>query len=174
MDMTATARSAATLVVLGLIFVGGLTWAWSQVTEPFPEAAETPDCTDTMLSPGDEVVPSDVLVSVLNASDRDGLASETMGRLKKFGFGVGDLGNASAIKDGAQIWTSDPDSPVTKMLRSYLGKDVKVVDQASTAPGVTVVVGDKFPGVSKGIRRQTVSTEVTVCSPPPPSDASVG
>src|SRR3546814_617523 len=163
MDMTATARSVATLVVLGLLFVGGVAWAWSQVTEPFPEPTETPDCSQTVFTAGEEIVPGDVLVSVLNASDRDGLAGETMDRLAKFGFGEGDLGNASAIRDAAQIWTSEPDGPVAQLLASYLGKDVKVVDQESTAPGVTIVVGDKFPGVTKGLKRPTAGAGGPVC-----------
>lgn len=166
MDMQATARSAATLVVLALIFVAGVAWAWSQVTEPFPDPVDDPDCHDVLIGTGEEVTPGDVLVSVLNGSERDGLAGETMDRLKRFGFGEGELGNAPKIKDSAQIWTDEPDGPVARLLASYLGDGVKTVDQASSAPGVTVVVGDEFPGVSKGARGETAGEDIYVCSPP--------
>jgi hypothetical protein len=167
MDMTASARSGATLAVLALIFVGGLAWAWPKVTAPFPEEASDPACADTLFSAGDQLKPGDVLLSVLNASDRDGLASETMNRLARAGFGRGELGNAPSIHGtAAQVWTSDPDGAVARLVASYLGDDVKMVDQSSSAPGVVVVVGDEFPGVVKGVRQEPVEADTTVCSPP--------
>ena len=167
MDMTASARSGATLAVLALIFVGGLAWAWSNVTAPFPKDESDPACTDTVFSAGDQLRPGDVLVSVLNASDRDGLAAETMNRLARAGFGRGELGNAPTIHgSAAQIWTSEPDGAVARLVASYLGDDVKMVDQASSAPGLVVLVGDEFPGVVKGVRHEAVEADTTVCSPP--------
>lgn len=167
MDMTASARSAATLLVLALIFVAGLAWAWSEVTAPFPGHQSDPACTDTLFSAGEQIKPGDVLVSVLNASDRNGLASDTLNRLARAGFGRGQLGNAPSIHgSAAQVWTSEPDGPVARLVASYLGQDVKVVDRSSSAPGVVVVVGDEFPGVVKGSRQEAVEEDTTVCSPP--------
>lgn len=166
MDVQAGARSAATLLVLTLVFVLSVAWAWSQVTEPFPEAIDDPDCNDVLISTGQDVTPEDVLVSVFNAGGRDGLAGETLDRLGRFGFGEGELGDAPKIKGSAQIWTDQPDGAVARLLASYLGDGVKVVDQASSAPGVTVVVGEEFPGVSKGSRSETAGEDTYVCSPP--------
>lgn len=166
MDIKASARSAGTLVVLALVFVLSVAWAWSQVTEPFPEATDDPDCYDVVIGTGEDVTPADVLVSVLNGSDRDGLAGETLDRLGRFGFGKGDLGDAPKIKDSAQIWTDEPDGAVARLLASYLGDGVKIVDQASSAPGVTVVVGEEFPGVSKGSRGEPAGEDTLLCSPP--------
>lgn len=166
MDIQASARSAGTLIVLALVFVLSVAWAWSQVTEPFPEAIDDPDCNDVLIGTGEDVTPKDVLVSVLNGSERDGLAGETMDRLRRFGFGEGELGNAPKIKASAQVWTDEPDGAVARLLASYLGDGVKIVDQASSAPGITVVVGDEFPGVSKGSPSETAGEDTYVCSPP--------
>ncbi len=169
MDLNASARSGATLAVLAVIFLGGVTWAWSQVTDPFPEKIEQPDCIETLIPAGEDVTPGDLVVSVLNAGDQDGLARETMDRLVKFGFAEGERDNAPTKGDvpPVQIWTTEPDSPAVALLRSYLGKGVKVVDQESSEPGITIVVSDGFPGVVKGRRGRTAEEDVYVCSPPP-------
>ena len=171
MDLNASARSGATLAVLAVIFLGGVAWAWSQVTEPFPEKIRPPDCIDTTIPAGEPITPGDILVSVLNAGERDGLARQTMDSLAKAGFGSGDRGNAPA-SDGrigpAEIWTSEPDSAAVRLLASYLGRRVQVVEQESTAPGITIVVSDTFPGVVKGRRMVRSQEDTYVCSPPEP------
>ena len=52
---------------------------------------------------------------------------------------------------------------------STLGKNVPVVDREVTAPGVVVVVGDRFDKVTKGRKRIKVQDEVEVCVAPPPT-----
>ncbi|WP_141014629.1 LytR C-terminal domain-containing protein [Nocardioides sambongensis] len=168
MSLSATGRSAVTLVVLAVLFLGGITWAWSRVTEPFPEAQETPLCTDTTVSAGSSVRPGQVLVSVLNASGRNGLAGETMDALVERGFGKGESGNVSvagAKTLSAQIWTSDRSNPSVALVRSYLGKGVEIVDQEAGTAGVTVVVGERFDHVTKGRKRVKATEETTVCAP---------
>lgn len=166
MDMTDRTRSAATLAVLAVIFLIALAWAWNAVTEPFPEKVEAPVCTDQMIAAGEDLVPTDVTVSVLNASDRSGLAQQTMEHLVRRGFAEGDLGNASAAEaTTAQVWTDDPEDPVAKLVGSYLGRRVEYVDQSSALPGVTVIVGNDFPGVTRGLRKLTVDDDTYACSP---------
>lgn len=163
-------RSALTLVLLFVVFVAGVGWAWSAVTEPFPEAEEAAACIDTELVAGDSVSPGQVLVSVLNASDRDGLAGDTLDALARQGFGIGDTGNAPALEGTpAQIWVADPDSPAARLVASYLGRKVQIIDQEASTPGITVVVGDDFPGVSKGRRAIELEADTVVCTPPPPA-----
>src|SRR5689334_15920813 len=41
-DVKARTRSAVTLAVLAVVFVIGVAWAWSSVTDPFPEKADQP------------------------------------------------------------------------------------------------------------------------------------
>ncbi|TYL49677.1 LytR family transcriptional regulator [Nocardioides sp. BGMRC 2183] len=168
MNMSGAGRSALTLVALAVVFLGGITWAWSQITEPFPEAEETPLCTDTVVSAGESVRPGQVLVSVLNASGRNGLAGETMDGLVERGFGKGESGNVSvagAKTLTAQIWTTDTSNPSVMLVRSYLGKGVEVVEQEAATAGVTVVVGERFGEVTKGRKQVKASDETTVCAP---------
>ncbi len=167
-NLEAHARSGATLAVLAVVFLTGVAWAWSQVTEPFPEPPEVAACIDTEVKAGDIVRPEEVLVSVMNAGTLDGLARETMDDLVRQGFAEGDRANAPSDEDlaPAEVWTDDPESPAALLVASYLGKDVEIVDQPSSEPGITVVVGDDFPGVVKGDNEIEAATDTTICSPP--------
>ena len=57
----------------------GVTWGWSAVTAPLPKYEDPPICEDTTLAAGDKVYPDQVTVSVINAGNREGLASQTHG-----------------------------------------------------------------------------------------------
>jgi len=167
-DTKARTRSAATLAVLAVLFVVGAAWAWSAVTEPFPEAEKQPACTETSVAAGDRVTPGDVLVNVLNAGSTEGLAGETMDALVRKGFAEGSKGNTAADPGGGGvvIWAPDPDGPAAKLLKSYLGKGTEIVDQASAEPGITVLVSEGFPGVKDGKTGIKAKDDTTVCSPP--------
>ncbi|GAA4819060.1 hypothetical protein GCM10025786_27780 [Nocardioides caeni] len=157
-----------TLVILAVVFLASITWAWSSVTEPFPERAEAAPCTDTLIRAGEEVTPPQVMVTVLNAGGGNGLAGDTMDRLVGAGFGEGDIGNAPADTGtvAAQVWSSDPGDPAAILLASYLGEDVEIVDQPSGYPGVTIVVGQQFGRVTKGRAAVTAQSDSYVCTPP--------
>ncbi len=168
MDTNARTRSAVTLAVLAVLFVIGTVWAWSSVTEPFPEAEEQPACLDSPVAAGDRVTPGNVVVNVLNASNTDGLAGETMDALVRKGFAEGSRGNTAAetSESGAVIWTDDPDGPAAALLKSYLGPGTGIIEQATAEPGITVVVGEGFPGIKDGKKGVEAKTDTTVCSPP--------
>jgi hypothetical protein len=167
-DVKASTRSAVTLAVLALVFVIGVAWAWSSVTEPFPEAEEQAACLDTSVAAGDRVTPGLVVVNVLNASSTEGLAGETMDALVRKGFVEGATGNAAVAtgERGAVIWTDDPDGPAAELLQSYFGSDAEIVDQATAEPGITVVVGEGFPGLKSGRKGVKAEDDSFVCSPP--------
>ena len=169
MDTKARARSAVTLAVLAVVFVSGVAWAWSTVTDPFPEKVEQLACTDSSFAAGDRVTPGNVLVNVYNASSTDGLAGETMDALVRKGFAEGTISNTAAATGGSGvvIWATDPDGPAAKLLRTYLGKDAEIVDQATADPGITVVVGEGFPGIKDGKHGVKAKDDAVVCSPPP-------
>jgi len=171
--LSPTARTATTLGVLAALLVAGLAWGWSATTAPLPGTVELDSsCTDLELAEGDVLYPDQVLVSVLNAGNREGLASNTMKQLVEQGFVAGDRGNAprrSGVKK-AEIWTDDPESPAVRLVRSWLGRGVVVKEApaATTATGVVVVVGDRFKTLAEGRSKLSVRTDATICSPPPP------
>ncbi|WP_183093706.1 LytR C-terminal domain-containing protein [Nocardioides stalactiti] len=168
MDTKARATSAGTLAVLAVVFIIGVAWAWSSVTEPFPEKEEQAACLDTTVAAGEKVSPPQVHVNVLNASSTEGLAGETMDALVRKGFGEGSRGNTAAAtgSSGAVIWTTDPTGPAAELLQTYLGDDTEIVQQATSEPGITVVVGEGFPGLQKGRKNIKADSDGTVCSPP--------
>ena len=168
MDIKARATSAITLAVLVVLFVIGVAWAWSTVTDPFPEKEEQPACSDSSFAAGDRVTPGNVLVNVFNASGTDGLARETMDALVRKGFAEGVISNTAANtgKTGAVIWSSDPDGPGARLVRTYLGKDTPVSDQATADPGITIVVGEGFVGIRDGKTGVKATDDAVVCSPP--------
>lgn len=168
LDVRNGSRSAMTLAILAVVFLAGATWAWSSVTEPFPERAEAAPCTETLVPAGEDVAPPQVMITVLNAGGGNGLAGKTMDRLAEFGFAPGATGNAPAStgKVTAQVWAGDPDDPAVVLLASYLGDDVEVVDQPSGYPGITLVVGKGFKTVTKGHPTVTAQSDSYVCTPP--------
>lgn len=167
-QLHANSRATATLGVLVLILVIGVAWALHKVTEPFPGKADaTPICEDTPVSAGDTIQTGQVLVNVLNAGDQAGLAQDVQADLTRFGFGEGERDNAPKTRHevAAQVWTTEPKSPAVQLVASYLGKDVKILRKDSGYLGITVVVGDGFHKVKRGMSSITASGDTTVCEP---------
>jgi hypothetical protein len=162
-------RTAITLAFLLVLLVVGVTWAWAQVSEPFPGKVDAPICVDTSYAAGDELFVQDVTVSVLNASSREGLAGRTMAQLEDIGFADGQTANApkgTAIGTPAEIWVSDPDNPGAKLVRARIGRVPVRVEPNNPAVGVTVVVGDTFGDLREGPSSVLLSDDAVVCSPP--------
>lgn len=162
-------RSAVTMIGLAVVLLIGVAWAWSAVTEPFPERDDAVTCTSTKVGEGEKVYPDQVTVSVLNAGSREGLANRTMSDLVEAGLAKGELGNApdDAEVSGVEIWSEDLKNPAVKLVVSFLGEDAKLVRRDPPLPGVNVVVGGEFPGVTEGRASVAAKEEVTICSPPP-------
>ncbi|HET9422748.1 MAG TPA: LytR C-terminal domain-containing protein [Nocardioides sp.] len=161
-------RSAVTMLGLAVLLLIGVTWAWSAVTEPFPEREDAATCTSTQVGEGEKVYPDQVTVSVLNAGSREGLANRVMTDLAEAGLDRGELGNApeDSKVSGVEIWAEDLKNPAVKLVESYLGKDAKLVRRDPPLPGVNVVVGEEFPGVTDGRASVAAKEDVTICSPP--------
>jgi hypothetical protein len=166
--MRAGVRSATTIAVLcGLLFVGAL-WGWSEATKPFPGKVDPAVCVDTDVAAGEKVYPNQVIVTVLNAGTREGLAGRTMGLLRDQGFVAGDSGNAPnrARVAYAQIWSKDPTSPDVRLVRSWLGNGAKIVKKHAPGDGVVVIVGDSFQELARGRAKVKAKQDATICSPP--------
>ena len=152
--MSSGARRATTLAVLGLLLVVATVWGWNAATEPFPELKEPPPCVDVSVAKGDRVATEDVLVSVFNGSDRQGLAGATIAELQTRGFLPGDTGNARLVRrqgSGVQIWTDDRRSPAVDLVRRQFA-DATVLERSDLpGEGVVVVMGDAFRRLRKPV-----------------------
>ena len=162
-------RTLITLAVLAVLVLAGVAWGWQQVSEPFPGKVDAPVCVDTTYAAGDELFVQDVTVSVLNASQREGLAGRTLQELEDVGFAAGETSNApqgTALTTPAEIWVGDPANPGAKLLRRQIGKVPVRSDVTSPVKGVTLVVGDTFAELREGPASLVLDADAVVCSPP--------
>lgn len=166
--MSQAAKSAAVLLSLVLLLVLVAIWGWHAVTQPFPGRVLAPKCVERTVGKGERVFADQVTVSVYNASDRNGLASRTMGLFTDAGFGEGDTGNAprDAQVVHAKIWTEDPRNPAVRLVASRLGPRTEVVRREQRGVGVMVLVGNEFEDLAPGVRAVRARAEATVCGPP--------
>lgn len=166
--MTARLRTAITLAALAVLLLVGVTWGWSQVSQPLPGKADAAICVDTAYAAGDELFVQDVTVSVLNASKREGLAGRTLQLFEDDGFDEGQTANAPEGTEVAvaEIWVTDPESPAAKLVRARLGQVPVREEPNNPAVGVTVVVGDGFGDLRQGPDSLVLKSDAVVCSPP--------
>lgn len=159
-------RTVVVLCLLSLLLLIGLIWGWKAMTRPFPAKADAPVCENTRVSAGTKVFPAQVVVTVLNASNREGLAGRTTQALTDEGFVAGTSGNAPKKTNTrrVQIWTDDPKSPAVRLVASWLHKPT-IIKHGTKEPGVVVVVGEHFPQVSGGRKAVKAATDATICSP---------
>jgi hypothetical protein len=161
-------RSTITLVFLVAVLIGAAIWGWGAAMKPLPEAEDPPACENTPVEAGQKVYPDQVTVSVFNASPRAGLAGRTLATFVDQGFGEGDSGNAprGTTVTHAQIWTSDPQSPAVRLVKSHLGPQSTVVEGEALGAGVVVVVGEEFEKVVRGRKSAKARQAGFICSPP--------
>lgn len=167
--MSSIAKSALTLIVLAALLVGGGVWGFSALTAPLPVVNDPPPCDDWTAKAGTKLYPDQVTVSVYNAGTREGLAGRTSRELIGVGFAEGVQGNTeneTKVKVAtAQVWAPAEDDPAALLIASYLGDGVEIVARDDEAPGIVVVVGDKFTKVAKGKKSVKVAKDTVVCSP---------
>jgi hypothetical protein len=160
-------RTFILLAVLAAAVALAGAWGWKAMTAPFPQKVEVGPCVDAPVKKGSEVYPSQVVVTVLNASTRAGLATRAMTDLVDAGFVKGSTGNApSGTKlKTVEVWTPDKNAPSATLVASWLG-DAKIVETKSDIPGIVVVTGENFPKVTGGDKTVTAKADGTICSPP--------
>jgi hypothetical protein len=157
--------TAVTLLVLvGLVGVGGY-YGYQALFAPVPEdtvsAAPKGDRCDKGLRKGDTVRPRDVTVTVLNAGNRSGLASQVQQQLVARGFLAGTTDNAP---DGTsvrfvRVLAPSRKDPAARLVAVQFGRGTYVQrSRDDLGPGVDVVVGDRFRGLDKGAPRRLRAT----------------
>ena len=167
MNLLPSAKSAVTLAVLALLLILGVTWGFSQVSEPFPGKVDPPICVDTSFPAGERIYPQDVTVSVLNASKREGLAGRTMAEFTTDGFDEGQTLNApdKTRVTRVEVWTTDGDNPAVLLVRSRLGQAEVIEKPDPGAAGIVVVVGDDFEETFEGRPSIAADEDIVVCGP---------
>ncbi|HSV40553.1 MAG TPA: LytR C-terminal domain-containing protein [Nocardioidaceae bacterium] len=142
----ATAVTLTGLIVVLVIFaVVGFNSLFAPIDEA-PSGTSPTTCTPTQVPEGGKVKTADVTVSVFNASDRAGLASDTLTLLADRGFKLGQAGNAP---DGtevrfAQVWTSDRSDTAARLVARQFGPNTLIREHEDLGPGVDVIVGEEF------------------------------
>jgi hypothetical protein len=149
----------ASVAVLG---VGG--WGTLQLIDVFTgggkqAAAAGPkaDCA-SKVSPSpsaDALTPGQITVNVFNATPRSGLAKETADELKKRGFKIGDVGNATKEFDKKVKGTGILLGPVSSLdtslpvLGTQLTTAERRTDAARKGSAVDLILGTDFKDLTK-------------------------
>ncbi|MGZ4676650.1 MAG: LCP family protein [Acidimicrobiia bacterium] len=112
-----------------------------------------------------KVRPADVVVSVLNGSDKAGAAGRAIADLQVRGFGPGDPGNTAATAKTLVRYKSG-EVAQAELVSQYLGGVGQLVEDSSVSDvDVVVVIGADWRGVSgKGQKAEAPSTTSTTAA----------
>ncbi len=153
------ATSAITLLVLIALLVAGAIVGAMALFSPLPDDDEDTDAQpcNPGLAEGDTVRTRDVTVSVFNAGTRSGLAGAIQQRLVNRGFVPGDVGNAPGTLAGVtvvRVLAPSRNDPAARLVARQFGPRTRIQASAEDlGPGVDVVVGNGFRGLTKAPRR---------------------
>ncbi|MFD5162645.1 LytR C-terminal domain-containing protein [Streptomyces hawaiiensis] len=174
--------TVTSVVVLGL---GG--WGTLQLIDVFTgggrkasAAGDGTACgvkTKASPSPGVKPVPEPrtITVNVLNATTRGGLAKKTADELKKRGFKIGDVGNATKQYDKKVKGTGVLLGPATALdtslpvLGTQLPGAERRTEAARKGAAVDLVIGDGFKELATQQDADRALTELTRPKPTPTS-----
>lgn len=153
------------LVVASVAVLGVLGWGTLQLVHVFTgggkkasAAGARAGCSPTA-SPSPAVAasvpaPARITVNVLNATARSGLAKETADELKKRGFHIGDVGNATARYDKKVKGTGLLLGPAASLksslpvLATQLAGAESRTDVARKGTDVDLIIGDGFKSLT--------------------------
>jgi len=182
-------RARGRLVLLGVASLAGLGlagWGTLQLVDVFTGGGGTAsaagarsDCaTKTTASPSaapKPPKPGAITVNVLNATTRGGLAKKTADELKKRGFKVGDVGNASKEYDkkvkGTGLLLGPASSLDTSLpvLATQLTAAERRTDAARKGTAVDLIIGDGFKELTK---KADADKALAALAEPKPAPAS--
>lgn len=174
------ALTVASVVVLG---VGG--WGTLQLIDVFTgggrkasAAGDGTDCgTTTKASPSAAAEPlpqpRTITVNVLNATTRAGLAKKTADELKKRGFKIGDVGNATKQYDkkvkgtGLLLGPAAARDTTLPVLGTQLPGAERRTEAARKGAAVDLVIGDGFKELAKKPDADRALTKLATPEPAP-------
>ena len=157
------------LVLLGVVVLAAYV-GWTGLTQGLggEDRVASENVSASCSTPPPETVRSrSVTVSVFNAGAPEGQATATMQALTGQGFDQGDLTDAPDPVDvkGVVIWAgkAEPGGAVELVKRQF--DNVRVAQHKPLGPGVNVLVGETFEGLSQNAPRTITVAQSPVCSP---------
>ncbi|WP_437075176.1 LytR C-terminal domain-containing protein [Streptomyces sp. enrichment culture] len=168
-------------VVASVAVLGTAGWGTLQLIDVFSggdgdltsAAGSQPDCTTRpTASPAPAKAlpaPRTLTVNVLNATTRQGLAKQTADELKKRGFRIGKVGNATAQYDKKVKGTGillGPATALPVLATQLTGAESRPqADRRGTA--VDLIIGDRFRALNPKAAADQALTELTAPQPTP-------
>ncbi|MGI5138727.1 LytR C-terminal domain-containing protein [Streptomyces sp. CA-106110] len=122
--------------------------------------------------------PAQITVNVLNATPRSGLAKETADELKKRGFHIGTVGNATQEFDkkvkgiGVLLGPKTALDTTLPVLGTQLAGVDRRTDISRTGASVDLILGDKFKSLSSKADADKALAALT--APAPAADKKAG
>ncbi|MFB7247885.1 LytR C-terminal domain-containing protein [Streptomyces populi] len=119
--------------------------------------------------------PGQITVNVLNATPRSGLAKQTADELKKRGFKIGDVGNATAAYDkkvagaGILLGAKGADQAALPVLNTQLPGAQLKTDGRTQATTVDLIIGTGFKTLTK---KEDADKALTVLTQPKPAPST--
>ncbi|MFE2829158.1 LytR C-terminal domain-containing protein [Streptomyces sp. NPDC059271] len=184
-------RRLAFLVVASVAALGLIGWGTLQLIDVFTgggkaSAAGTKADCGSKASPaakasaaaavaGTLPKPGQITVNVLNATPRSGLAKQTADELKKRGFKIGDVGNATAAYDkkvegaGLLLGAKDADRAALPVLNTQLSGAQLKTDGRKQATTVDLIIGNGFKTLTT---KEDADKALTVLAQPVPTPSS--
>ncbi|WP_031225403.1 LytR C-terminal domain-containing protein [Streptomyces roseochromogenus] len=177
------AAVVASVAVLGLIGWGALQLidVFTGGTEKTTAAGTKEDCrTRAATAPRGTALPKpgEITVNVYNATGRTGLAKDTADALKKRGFKIGDVGNASKDFDkkvkNAGLLLGPPSAQNTSLavLGTQLAGAQQRTDATRKGPDLDLILGDTFKGLTQPTAANQALTALTAAKPTAPPQKS--
>ncbi|MEW2463419.1 LytR C-terminal domain-containing protein [Streptomyces sp. NPDC046994] len=124
--------------------------------------------------------PAQITVNVLNATPRSGLAKQTADELKKRGFRIGDVGNATEEFDkkvkGVALLLGPKTAVDTSLtvLGVQLPAAERRTDASRTGPAVDLILGDGFKALTSKPDADKALTALTSPTTSPTGDTKKG
>ncbi|MGW0878994.1 LytR C-terminal domain-containing protein [Streptomyces sp. NPDC002671] len=118
--------------------------------------------------------PGQITVNVYNATERSGLAKDTADELKKRGFKIGDVGNASDEFDkkvkGTGVLLGPPSALNTSLpvLAIQLTDAERRTDAKRTGADLDLIIGDAFKSLTQQAAADKALTALTAPAPAAP------
>ncbi|MFF8357000.1 LytR C-terminal domain-containing protein [Streptomyces chartreusis] len=172
------------LAVVSVTALGVAGWGTLQLVDVFTggggeasAAGPKSDC-GTRATPSPEATaplpkPAGITVNVLNATTRSGLAKQTADELKKRGFKIGDVGNATKDYDKKVKGTGLLLGPATSLntslpvLATQLTTAERRTDATRKGATVDLIIGDRFKELTKKPEAEKALTALSNPKPTP-------